>query len=119
MKIRPQQSEDDWFRWLEGIQDWCISRQLWWGHRCPVYYANIPGEPDHRAEPEYWFSGRSEAEARSKAEKKFPGQNLTLEQDEDVLDTWFSSALWPFSILGWPKQVSQSFVPSPCHAILC
>lgn len=109
MKIRPQQSEDEWYRWLENIQDWCISRQLWWGHRCPVYYVNIEGSEDKRSDAEYWISGRSAEEARTKAEKKFSGSKFTLEQDEDVLDTWFSSALWPFSILGWPKKVRILF----------
>ena len=65
------------------------------------------------AESEYWISGRNEDEARAKAETRYPGQKFTLEQDPDVLDTWFSSALWPFSTLGWPEKTADmdSFYP--------
>lgn len=115
MRIRPQTSEDEWYRWLENIQDWCISRQLWWGHRCPVYYVNIEGSADRRDDAEFWVPGRTQEEAQSKAEKKFAGQKFTLEQDDDVLDTWFSSGLWPFSILGWPKQVRWISGRSPAE----
>ncbi|ESW97436.1 hypothetical protein KL918_001049 [Ogataea parapolymorpha] len=113
IKIAPKSSEAEFFRWLENIQDWCISRQLWWGHRCPVYFANIEGENNDRNDGKYWFSGRNETEAREKAEKAFPGKNFTLEQDEDVLDTWFSSGLWPFSTLGWPHKTKdmEKFYP--------
>ncbi|KAG7821184.1 hypothetical protein KL928_001268 [Ogataea angusta] len=113
IKIAPKSSEAEFFRWLENIQDWCISRQLWWGHRCPVYFANIEGENNDRNDGKYWFSGRNEKEAREKAEKAFPGKNFTLEQDEDVLDTWFSSGLWPFSTLGWPHKTKdmEKFYP--------
>ena len=83
--------------WLENIQDWCISRQLWWGHRIPAWYTE-DGEI---------VVARSEAEARQKlvALKRDPDSTLT--QDPDVLDTWFSSALWPFSTLGWPEETSD------------
>ncbi|KAG7879975.1 hypothetical protein KL905_001468 [Ogataea polymorpha] len=113
IKISPKSSEAEFFRWLENIQDWCISRQLWWGHRCPVYFANIEGENNDRNDGKFWFSGRNEKEAREKAEKAFPGKNFTLEQDEDVLDTWFSSGLWPFSTLGWPRKTKdmEKFYP--------
>ncbi|KAG7884294.1 hypothetical protein KL938_002166 [Ogataea parapolymorpha] len=113
IKIAPKSSEAEFFRWLENIQDWCISRQLWWGHRCPVYFANIEGENNDRNDGKYWISGRNEKEAREKAEKAFPGKNFTLEQDEDVLDTWFSSGLWPFSTLGWPHKTKdmEKFYP--------
>lgn len=102
--ITPQSSEKEYFQWLENIQDWCISRQLWWGHRCPVYFVNIEGKEGDRLDNNYWVAGRSYEEALEKAEKKFPGVKFTLEQDEDVLDTWFSSGLWPISTLGWPNQ---------------
>lgn len=108
LKIAPKVSEGDWFRWLENIQDWCISRQLWWGHRVPAYYVKIEGEPVDYTSNDHWVSGRDEADARAQAEIKFPGKTFTLEQDPDVLDTWFSSGLWPFSIMGWPDKVRST-----------
>lgn len=105
LRIAPKVSEGDWFRWLENIQDWCISRQLWWGHRVPAYYVKIEGQPVDYTSNDHWVSGRDEADARAQAEEKFPGKTFTLEQDPDVLDTWFSSGLWPFSIMGWPEKV--------------
>lgn len=104
IKIRPETAERSYFRWLEDINDWCISRQLWWGHRCPVYFAKVEGENSDINDEKLWFSGRTQAEAEEKAKKALPGKTFTLEQDEDVLDTWFSSGLWPFSTLGWPKN---------------
>jgi len=79
--------------WLENIRDWCISRQLWWGHRIPVWYG-----PDGQA-----FAAHSAEEAVEKAQAHY-GETVELNQDEDVLDTWFSSWLWPFSIMGWPDE---------------
>lgn len=107
--ITPKTSEAEYFRWLENIQDWCISRQLWWGHRCPVYFINLEGSTEdenvkRRCEDKYWVAGKNSDEARGKATLQFSGKNFTLEQDEDVLDTWFSSGLWPFSTLGWPNS---------------
>ncbi|KAL6949099.1 valine--tRNA ligase [Hanseniaspora vineae] len=116
--ITPKSSEAEYFHWLENIQDWCISRQLWWGHRCPVYFINIEGTSDEenalrRTQDKHWVAGKTEEEARGKAKLRFPDDNYTLEQDEDVLDTWFSSGLWPFSTLGWPKvtQDMEKFYP--------
>ena len=103
IKIRPESAEKSYFRWLENINDWCLSRQLWWGHRIPAYFVEIEGEPTDDTAEDRWVTGRNEAEARDKASKKFPGKSFRLLQDPDVLDTWFSSALWPFSTLGWPK----------------
>jgi valyl-tRNA synthetase len=118
LTIRPQQSEDDFYRWMANIQDWCISRQLWWGHRCPVYYVKMEGGEGNWNDGEYWVAGRDLEEAKQKATKKFPGATFTLEQDEDVLDTWFSSGLWPFSIMGWPDKVRplrrRSVKPDEC-----
>lgn len=115
INIQPESSEKEFYRWMENIQDWCISRQLWWGHRCPVYFVNIPGETTDldRNNREYWVAGRDQAEAQAKAEELFCGQTFTLEQDEDVLDTWFSSGLWPFSTLGWPEKTKdmEKFYP--------
>ncbi|SCW01863.1 LAFE_0E08944g1_1 [Lachancea fermentati] len=111
--ITPKSSEEEYFRWLENIQDWCISRQLWWGHRCPVYFVDIEGQENDKNDGEFWVSGRNLEEAEAKAAKKFPNVKYTLEQDEDVLDTWFSSGLWPFSTLGWPEKTKdlENFAP--------
>ncbi|MBO6657307.1 MAG: valine--tRNA ligase [Pseudomonadales bacterium] len=90
----PKNAENIYFAWMRNIQDWCISRQLWWGHRIPAWYdeeGNI-------------YVGRSEEEVR---EKNNLAAELTLKQDADVLDTWFSSALWTFSTLGWPEQTKE------------
>ncbi|KAI8820771.1 tRNA synthetases class I-domain-containing protein [Fimicolochytrium jonesii] len=110
LQILPQTSEKEWFRWLENIEDWCISRQLWWGHRIPAYFIKIQNQENDRIDGKYWVSGRNEKEARQKALEKFPDvkpADIVLEQDEDVLDTWFSSGLWPFSIMGWPEKTQD------------
>jgi valyl-tRNA synthetase len=107
VKIRPETANKSYFQWLENINDWCLSRQLWWGHQIPAYRVSFAGEPPidgEETEEEMWVVARSEAEAREKAHKRFPGRELSLERDPDVLDTWFSSALWPFATLGWPKE---------------
>ncbi|PVV05101.1 hypothetical protein BB560_000377 [Smittium megazygosporum] len=104
LKIIPKTSEGDWFRWLGKIEDWCISRQLWWGHRIPAYFVNVEGEVRKEDDSNMWVCGRDFDEAVRRAEAKFPGKKFTLEQDEDVLDTWFSSGLWPFSLMGWPEE---------------
>ncbi|ODQ57946.1 hypothetical protein WICANDRAFT_95032, partial [Wickerhamomyces anomalus NRRL Y-366-8] len=105
--ITPKSSEAEYFHWLENIQDWCISRQLWWGHRCPVYFVEIEGETNDENDGHYWVSGRDIKEAEEQAAERFPGKTYTLRQDEDVLDTWFSSGLWPFSTLGWPEKTQD------------
>ncbi len=89
----PESWSKTYFEWMRNIKDWCISRQLWWGHRIPAWY-------DSRGNI---YVARSEAEARS---KHHLGAEVELRQDEDVLDTWFSSALWPFSTLGWPQKTA-------------
>lgn len=92
LKFVPESYGKTYLNWLEGIHDWCISRQLWWGHRIPAWYCRDCGEIIVKKEaPEIC--------------PKCGGHNL--EQDEDTLDTWFSSALWPFSTLGWPKQTDE------------
>ncbi|KAI8580129.1 hypothetical protein K450DRAFT_238309 [Umbelopsis ramanniana AG] len=113
LKIFPKTSEADWFRWLGNIQDWCISRQLWWGHRIPAYYIRLEDATGIQ-EGDLWVSGHNEADAKAQAEAKFPGKSFTLEQDPDVLDTWFSSGLWPFSIFGWPDNTEdlKNFYPT-------
>ncbi|OLY84895.1 Valine-tRNA ligase, mitochondrial [Smittium mucronatum] len=104
LQIIPKVSEGDWFRWLGKINDWCVSRQLWWGHRIPAYFVNIDGENCSIDDSNFWVCGRDENEAKQRASAKFPGKTFVLEQDPDVLDTWFSSGLWPFSIFGWPEE---------------
>jgi valyl-tRNA synthetase len=119
IKITPAASEKEWYRWLEAPQDWCISRQLWWGHRVPAYFVNIAGDLNDQQDSDRWVSGRDEAEARSLALKKFAvngisEKDITLVQDEDVLDTWFSAGLWPFAPLGWPSSTKdmEEFFPN-------
>jgi len=90
----PKQWENTYFAWMRDIQDWCISRQLWWGHRIPAWY-DTEGNV---------YVGKDEATIRSKY--GLP-DNLALTQDDDVLDTWFSSALWTFSTLGWPEETEE------------
>merc|ERR1719220_2017117 len=97
LKIVPEFHHQTWYHWLENIQEWCISRQLWWGHRIPAYKVVKPVQ-----EKEMWITGRNEAEALEKARAALGVKDVTLEQDEDVLDTWFSSGLFPFSVFGWP-----------------
>ncbi|KAJ4287390.1 hypothetical protein N0V90_012789 [Kalmusia sp. IMI 367209] len=104
IKIRPATSEKIYKHWLNNINDWCLSRQLWWGHQIPAYFVRIEGSEGDSTSNDLWVTGRTEEEARQKAEKKFAGQKFSLERDEDVLDTWFSSGLWPFSTLGWPND---------------
>ncbi|PWY89853.1 valyl-tRNA synthetase [Aspergillus heteromorphus CBS 117.55] len=104
IKIQPDVARINYFRWLENINDWCLSRQLWWGHQIPAYLVDLEGRSSDETENTLWVAGRTEEEARKKAESKYPGQAFTLRRDPDVLDTWFSAGLWPFSTLGWPRQ---------------
>jgi valyl-tRNA synthetase len=92
----PKNWETTYFHWMENIQPWCISRQLWWGHQIPAWYG-----PDGKV-----FVAEDEAGARTQAAAHY-GKDVTLKRDEDVLDTWFSSALWPFSTLGWPDKTPE------------
>ncbi len=88
-KFVPANWDKTYYEWMRNIQPWCISRQLWWGHQIPAWYGS---------------DGKIYVEETAEAATKAAGPNVTLTQDEDVLDTWFSSALWPFSTLGWPEQ---------------
>ena len=103
IKFVPDNWSRTYFDWMHNIQDWCISRQIWWGHRIPAWYdeeGNI-------------FVAMTASEANAKAAEHH-GKDVALHQDEDVLDTWFSSALWPFSTLGWPKPTEEfrTFYPT-------
>uniref|UniRef100_A0A671R8Q2 Valine--tRNA ligase, mitochondrial n=1 Tax=Sinocyclocheilus anshuiensis TaxID=1608454 RepID=A0A671R8Q2_9TELE len=114
LQIIPHFYTKMWKSWLSNISDWCISRQLWWGHQIPAYRVTLENSKD--TEEEQWVWGRSAAEARQRAAVKF-GVNpdaITLTQDPDVLDTWFSSGLFPFAMLGWPQQTEdlKQFYPN-------
>eukprot|EP00271_Cylindrocystis_brebissonii_P000729 TRINITY_DN10959_c0_g1_i1.p1 TRINITY_DN10959_c0_g1~~TRINITY_DN10959_c0_g1_i1.p1 ORF type:complete len:1115 (-),score=201.21 TRINITY_DN10959_c0_g1_i1:1125-4418(-) len=111
LRIIPDRFEKIYTHWLANIRDWCISRQLWWGHRIPVWYPVLPpGEEGDEAggkdAAEDFIVAVSEEDAYVKARARY-GENVRLEQDPDVLDTWFSSALWPFSTLGWPEASAE------------
>jgi len=101
IKFVPDNWKNTYYEWMRNIQDWCISRQIWWGHRIPAWYDDEGNT----------YVGRSEAEVR---EKHGLTADYPLRQDEDVLDTWFSSALWPFSTLGWPQDTDrlEQFYPT-------
>jgi valyl-tRNA synthetase len=131
-KFVPERFANDYYRWLDNIQPWCISRQLWWGHQIPAWYGPASGEPFHyHLNSKLTFVDEAEAGAKLAAENRY-GQEVVICRDEqdyrerlerlvvnggigqvpiyrdpDVLDTWFSSALWPFSTLGWPDTTSE------------
>lgn len=96
VKLMPKRWEKVYYNWLENIRDWCISRQIWWGHRIPAWYG-----PDNKI-----FVAKSEEEAYAEARAHY-GSDVQLREETDVLDTWFSSALWPFSTLGWPEKTKE------------
>ena len=103
-KFFPQNWEKTYFQWMENIRPWCISRQIWWGHQIPVWYG-----PDGKE-----FCAETEEEARDQAIDYYKADKIILKRDQDVLDTWFSSALWPFSTLGWPEKEKtlENFYPN-------
>jgi valyl-tRNA synthetase len=104
VRFVPENWSKTYFEWMRNIQDWCISRQLWWGHRIPAWY-------DEAGEV---YVARSEAEAHAEAVRRTGREDVCLTRDDDVLDTWFSSALWPFSTLGWPEDTRdvERFYPT-------
>jgi len=104
-KFHPKSYENTYFEWMRNIQPWCVSRQIWWGHQIPAWYG-----PDGHPFVEY-----TEDEAKAAAEKHY-GTVTELSRDPDVLDTWFSSALWPFSTLGWPEETPElaRYYPTDC-----
>ena len=103
-------------RWLENIRDWCVSRQLWWGHRVPAWYVTLEDDQDKSlgSDNNRWIVARNESDANLEAQKKYPGKKLWLDQDPDVLDTWFSSGLFPLTVLGWPSDSAdlRAFYPT-------
>ncbi|KAK2153370.1 hypothetical protein LSH36_299g01010 [Paralvinella palmiformis] len=103
LQLIPDHYEKQWYDWLENIRDWCISRQLWWGHQIPAYRVR------HKQTELGWVCAHNEEDALEKACKQFQfsSSEITLSQDEDVLDTWFSSALFPFSVFGWPHRTDD------------
>lgn len=107
LEIVPKEFEIDWQRWHENIRPWCISRQLWWGHRIPAYQVTVDGVL-HTKDDE-WVAAHNDEEAIQLAAAKFntTPEHIKVQQDEDVLDTWFSSALLPFSGLKWPQQTAD------------
>lgn len=125
LKIVPSTHEELWFDWLDNIRydlmykmygreqlrylysnyhtfvrDWCVSRQLWWGHCIPAYHFTIGDKTE-------WVIARTKNDAHLIVQNKY-GPDIKLHQDQDVLDTWFSSAILPFAVLGWPKKVSYN-----------
>lgn len=123
MKIVPADHEKTWFHWLDNIRDWCVSRQLWWGHQIPAWFATTKEEAQagtvSKNDMNYndrWIVARSEEDAKEKAVKLLgcTEDQLVLVRDEDVLDTWFSAGLFPFSVMGWPDDTAdlKAFYPT-------
>ena len=105
LKIMPVEHERTWFKWLDNIRDWCLSRQLWWGHQIPAYYVTLKGK--ELKEP---VVAASQAAALAMVIETHgcAAADVVLRRDDDVLDTWFSSGLFPFSTLGWGQEGPES-----------
>ncbi|CAK7337835.1 unnamed protein product [Dovyalis caffra] len=116
LEFIPKQFLAEWKRWLGNIRDWCISRQLWWGHRIPAWYVTLEddAEKDFGVYNDHWVVGRNVEEALAEASQKFSGKKFDISQDPDVLDTWFSSGLFPLAALGWPDDTGdlRAFYPT-------
>lgn len=116
VEIIPKQYVADWKRWLENIRDWCISRQLWWGHQIPAWYVTLEDDilQELGAYNDHWVVAKNEEEARDEANQRYNGKKFHLIRDPDVLDTWFSSGLFPLTVLGWPDDTDdlRAFYPT-------
>ncbi|KAG9245984.1 hypothetical protein BJ878DRAFT_540730 [Calycina marina] len=101
IKIKPESAEKMYVRWMKNVDDWCSSRQLWWGHRAPMYFTQIEGEEGDQRDNDLWFIGQTPEEAQKNANKApiHKGKNFTLQRDDDVLDTCFSPGLMFFWIV--------------------
>ncbi|KAJ3616400.1 hypothetical protein Zmor_011908 [Zophobas morio] len=109
LKIIPSSHNITWKRWLENSRDWCVSRQLWWGHRIPAYKIIVDGQEPILDNDDCWVVCESEQEALTRASQRLNinVNRITVEQDPDVLDTWFSSGLFPLSVFGWPEKTDD------------
>ncbi|CAM8937461.1 unnamed protein product [Rhodiola kirilowii] len=115
IEIIPKQYTAEWKRWLDNIRDWCISRQLWWGHRIPAWYVTLEDDKmkELGAYEDHWVVAKTEEDAQIEAHCRYSGKKFEMIQDPDVLDTWFSSGLFPLSVLGWPEDTEdlKAFYP--------
>ncbi|KAK6542835.1 valine--tRNA ligase [Orbilia ellipsospora] len=121
IEVRPESMKEKLLESLDYPQDWCLSTQIWWGHEIPVWHLTVELERDENddfsmraPQQEDWIVARSEGEALQHIQEKYLGKKWTLNKDTEVLDTWFSAALWPFAILGWPKKSEElkTFFPA-------
>jgi valyl-tRNA synthetase len=120
LEILPATYNATWNNWLTDVHEWCISRQLWWGHRIPAWLVSIDGKELDTVDANSWVVAHNEAEAMTKAVERFSqhdAASITLAQDPDVLDTWFSSGLFPFSVMGWPNQTPDLAKFFPGHLL--
>ncbi|GLT32698.1 hypothetical protein SLA2020_073450 [Shorea laevis] len=116
LEFIPRQYTAEWKRWLDNPRDWCISRQLWWGHQVPAWCIKLEDNElkELGTDTDHWIVARDEKEALAEANQRFSGKKFEIFQDPDVLDTWFSSGLFPLSILGWPDDTNdlKTFYPT-------
>src|SRR3569833_1541646 len=109
VKIAPDTALRSYRLWMSNVNDWCLSRQLWWGHRVPAYRVIFDGEDSGESDDSLWIIAPSPDEAQKQAEAKYPDRKFQHKQKPDCFDTWFSSGLWPMGTLGWPNAESDDF----------